>query len=722
MRNKTFLAMVAWVTGLFPSANQAAWTICLPPEPKAWEKTAAAELREHLKLRVPVDGLTVDGEHDVVFHVGRTPLAKEKGLDSLQDEEWTIKSFGRDVALVGGGTRGTLFAVYRFLEDFCGVRWWMDDETDIPATPSLALGRLDKRGRPFLRYREIYRDRSTDPRTAIRNRLNGNGEAHIPLEFGGGVVYGPPHRGHTFDRYLPYAKLGDAHPEWFSLVGGKRVGGQRTGQLCLSNQEMKDELVRRIIANISNTVAKAKSEGRPLPSLYSISQNDNWNCCECDSCRAVAERCGRSGEMLLFVNDVVDRVSRVFPGLTFTTAAYHYTEPPPKDGVCATTNLVINVCNTRSNMATSLYDEDNGFFRNLITGWREFAKGGIFARDYAITFIRSCYGFPFPSEFYFGDRYRLYAENGARGFMTEHEGGQPEISDMYALKFHLQCRLAEDPSLDCGKLVETFMREYYGAGGNGVLAARRYLDRRRRETGAFVDWMARAGDFAWIGPEEIAETQRHFDAAEAAVKDDPRHLKRVRDARSSIDRLAASRAAFALRPGVAESAGRPYRELPIDDRTCFIHPSGRKAIAHVKDPEAAGGRAVRISADAGELYAPPFVFGYKPNVLGRARLGKLDPKTYSARLKPPYKKGYNWHPLGKVTLGKDSFFYFTRAWTLQIGMDDPYLDGHEVDVFAHMKFEGPRFFPGETGDKSYVHLDRVILVEPDSNTKESTEK
>jgi hypothetical protein len=39
-----------------------------------------------------------------------------------------------------------------------------------------------------------------------------------------------------------------------------------------------------------------------------------------------------------------------------------------------------------------------------------------------------------------------------------------------------------------------------------------------------------------------------------------------------------------------------------------------------------------------------------------------------------------------------------------------------------MKFEGPRFFPGETGDKSYVHLDRVILVEPDSNTKESTEK
>ena len=697
---------------VLPFAGLASWTVVLPDEPKVWEKTAASELEEHLSKRVLDGALTVEGAGDIVFHVGATRFADGKGFAGLQDEEWAIKSFGRDVVLVGGGTRGTLFAVYRFLEDICGVRWWMDDETDIPAASQLALGRLDKRGRPFLRYREIYRDRQTDPRTAIRNRLNGNGEAYIPLEFCGGVVYGPPHRGHTFDRYLPYSKLGEAHPEWFSLVDGKRVGGQGKGQLCLSNQEMKDELVRRIIANISNTVAKARSEGRPLPSLYSISQNDNWNCCECDACRAVAERYGRSGEMLLFVNDVVGRVSKVFPGLTFTTAAYHYTEPPPTGGVCAASNLVINICNTRSNMATSLYDEGNGLFRNLMTSWRDCAKGGIFARDYAITFIRSCYGFPFPSEFYFGDRYRLYAENGARGFMTEHEGGKPEISDMYALKYHLQCRLAEDPSLDCGKLIENFMREYYGAGGDGVLAARRYLDLRRRETNAFVDWMARAGDFAWIGPAEIAEMQRHFDAAEAAVKDDAKHLKRVRDARSSVDRLAASRAAFVLRPGVEESAGRPYRELPIDDRTCFIHPSGRKAIAHVEDPDAAGGKAVRISADAGALYAPPFVFGYKPNVLGRARLGTLDKKVYKTRFKPPYEKGYRWHSLGKVTLGKDSFFFFTRAWTLQIGMDDPYLDGKEVEVLAHFRVEGPKFFTDEMDGKSYVYIDRVILVEP----------
>ena len=183
MNGKIFLAAAALTACFVPFAVRADWTIRLPAEPAAWEKTAATELKEHLTLRVPVDGLTVGGARDVVFHVGRTPLAAEKGMDSLQDEEWTIKSFGRDVVLVGGGTRGTLFAVYRFLEDFCGVRWWMDDETDLPASSPLALGRLDKRGRPFLRYREIYRDRSTDPRTAISNRLNCNCESYIPLEF-----------------------------------------------------------------------------------------------------------------------------------------------------------------------------------------------------------------------------------------------------------------------------------------------------------------------------------------------------------------------------------------------------------------------------------------------------------------------------------------------------------------------------------------------------------
>ena len=155
-----------------------------PDAPKAWEKTAVEELDRYLGLCLgamgasrPTCSLTVEGRSGVVFHVGDTAFARKRGLSpsSFKDEEWCIKSFGRDVVLAGGGTRGTLYAVYHFLEDDCGVRWWMDGDEDIPPAKPLRFDALDRRGKPFFMYRDIYRTAKSDPRTAVRNRLNGNG-------------------------------------------------------------------------------------------------------------------------------------------------------------------------------------------------------------------------------------------------------------------------------------------------------------------------------------------------------------------------------------------------------------------------------------------------------------------------------------------------------------------------------------------------------------------
>ena len=128
----------------------ASFTIVRPPSPKPWESSAAGELRTYLD-RVTLGDVTLDGNEDVVFHVGDTKLAVEKGLSSatFKDEEWVVRSFGKDVVLNGGGTRGALYSVYRFLEDFCDVRWWSDDEEDVPLRTPLALSALDCSGRPF---------------------------------------------------------------------------------------------------------------------------------------------------------------------------------------------------------------------------------------------------------------------------------------------------------------------------------------------------------------------------------------------------------------------------------------------------------------------------------------------------------------------------------------------------------------------------------------------
>ena len=207
----TFLSL-SWC--LCNVADAHPFSVKLSSSPEIWERTAAEELDAYLKRVVLAGELSVDG-CAAVFHVGDTDFAKSKGLGSaaFADEEWCVRSFGGDVVLNGGGTRGALYAVYCFLEENCGVRWWMDGDEDVPEASRLSLPKLERRGKPFFAIRDIYRDSPADFRTAVRNRLNGSGRVAIPLAWGGDVTCGSPHHCHVWDRYLPLEKYGKDHPE-----------------------------------------------------------------------------------------------------------------------------------------------------------------------------------------------------------------------------------------------------------------------------------------------------------------------------------------------------------------------------------------------------------------------------------------------------------------------------------------------------------------------------
>ena len=162
-----------------------------PSAPKPWEATAVKEFTDYFQ-RVSAGGkVFVDGEGVVVFHVGDTEFARTKGLlsSSFADEGWCVRSFGHDVVLNGGGTRGCLYAVYNFLEKKCWIRWWNDGDEHVPRGMPLEFPKLDLAGRPSVRYRCVVRPSangaSPDFRTAVRNRLNANGDQDIPLEWGG---------------------------------------------------------------------------------------------------------------------------------------------------------------------------------------------------------------------------------------------------------------------------------------------------------------------------------------------------------------------------------------------------------------------------------------------------------------------------------------------------------------------------------------------------------
>ncbi len=122
--------------------SQTQYVISLAADASAPEKTAATELAAYLRKITGAEFKIVTPEKAsgrAVIAVG--PGAAAPRLDQkagvLDAEEWIVRSSGRDLLLVGGRPRGTLYAVYHFLEDVLDVpRRDPGDET-VPRQPTL---------------------------------------------------------------------------------------------------------------------------------------------------------------------------------------------------------------------------------------------------------------------------------------------------------------------------------------------------------------------------------------------------------------------------------------------------------------------------------------------------------------------------------------------------------------------------------------------------------
>ena len=665
-------------------------TVVPPESPKPYEVTAANELRSYLEKCVPSGKVTVGGGRGAialpaVFHVGDTALARAKGLSAAQIDEdrWIVRSFGGDVVLVGGGTRGTLYAVSHFLEDFCDVRWWSDREEDAPVRDSLALPALDVSGKPAFLYRSIHRSRDraeSDPRLAIRRRLNSNGLVPILAEWGGGMEYGPPDHAHTFDMYLPWSVHGKKHPEWYSLVGGRRLGGQFDGQLCLSNPDLKAAFLAKLREMIARGDADARARGLVPPRLYEISMNDNGNACQCAACKAEYEKWNKSGQYVRFVNELAAEIRKERPKIFLTMLAYIYTEAPPKGGVRAADNVIVKLCDTRSNAAASILEPGNDVFRKLLAGWQgKFAN--LFVWDYAITFDNRSLGFPYASELHYADTYRHYIANGVSGIFWEHE--HPLVSDLWEIKFYVESRFFEDPYLDEDALLRDAFGRYFGAAADPVRRTRRILEDVRVRTKTYLTWI---NEFSFIGDEDLAKMSALWDEASRRVAGNATYLRRVKNARLGTDRLVEYR----RRIPPCRADGVYVADVGHLD-VSHINERGRRG-GIVDDPESPiGGKAVVFETEpnAQRFLSLPFAIGVY-NTQAQKVTGTREFKTIDTT------PGYHWYAYENVTMPDSAILFFTRAWQVQAPCGYPRLVGKKFDIRVAAKFEGPEYIPGST--------------------------
>ncbi|MDD3587011.1 MAG: DUF4838 domain-containing protein [Thermoguttaceae bacterium] len=465
-----FVVCIDSVQGeLVLSTNSTANMIIVTSDkPTKVEETAARELKEHLALvtgaTFPVVPLHLYRHDQPAIYVGDMPQSRKAagGLDpdTLGYDGIVIKTAGKDLVLFGHPKRGTLYAVYSFLEDIVGVHWWDADECFTPNKPDLSIPDLNIKYVPKLMSREAHYRIAFDgvfcarlkQNNSSRTRMNGKRPVISP-EYGDNdhfIFY--KGRGsilHSFYEILPPDVYFEKHPEWYSLIEGKR--SYTRAQLCLTNPEMRKQFVQN---------AKELLRNDPTAKFISITQNDWRGPCECDKCTALDDANGKthSGSLLDFVNYVAEELEKEFPNVFIETLAYQYTRQAPTK-IRPRKNVVIRLCSIECYYLKPLeQDERNADFVRDVKQWSKVADR-LFIWNYVTTF--PSYMIPHPNMRGLVPDLRFFVKNNAVG-LFEQGDAFCLAGDFVRLRNWMLSRLMWNPDLDEKKLYNEFMEGYYG--------------------------------------------------------------------------------------------------------------------------------------------------------------------------------------------------------------------------------------------------------------------
>ncbi len=446
---KILLFSLAFFFSLFRclAAGEPAWQIVVPGSPSPTEQTAAEELQSHIKLMTgeefPILAETdtsIAGGH--VIYIGATAFAdavlEKAHPESFQFDEIFIKSHNGNLVLTGHDRRGALYAVYTFLEEVCGFRWFTQEVTRVPSVPAFSFPEdLLISYAPKIHSREMYNPKAQDSLFSARNKGNGN----VDSEHGGkiSILNGV----HSFFHLIPPEKYFAEHPDWFSEIDGKRVG--EGTQLCLTNEEMRAELTKNVLQELRDN---------PGTKIIDISQNDRFMFCTCEKCRAVDEEEGsHAGTLIRFLNQVAADVEKEFPDVLVETLAYQYTRKPPKQ-VKPRHNLLIRLCSIECDFARPFTAPSNEEFFDDLSGWSKIASH-LFLWDYVTNY--EDYIGPHPNWRVLAPNIRTAVDHQALGIFEEGEG-----DDFCEMKNWVLMKLMWNPDLKTEELMADFCDTYYG--------------------------------------------------------------------------------------------------------------------------------------------------------------------------------------------------------------------------------------------------------------------
>lgn len=425
--------------------------------------------------------------------------------DLPQAHSISIQTEGKNLLISGGDAQSTGYAVYEFLEQYVGCQWFSPSVEQVPSSSTISLALPVN-----LVYTPEITTRTVHSRLFYEDHAFADYQKVTTEAF---PSYVPEGRVHTFHRFVPELSFYDKHPEYYALRGKKRL----PTQLCLTNQEV----LKIVIDSV-----QVWFDRYPDAQVISVSQNDNTQHCQCETCQKIDKEEGSpSGSMIRFVN----AVAQAFPDKTISTLAYQYTRKPCKTKPLD--NVLVTLCSIECDRSAPIEEKCSDFAEDLI-GWKQLTDH-IRIWDYTTQFTN--FLAPFPNMNTLQPNIQFFRDNHATWIFEQHSHNP---SELFELRSYVTAKLLWNPDLNVEAIINDFMQGYYEEAGPAI---KKYIDLVHASLESDPDFFLYLyGDPAqafnsFLSPELLKQYNAFFDEAEAAVADKQAVLQRVRTARISTD-------------------------------------------------------------------------------------------------------------------------------------------------------------------------------------------
>lgn len=529
---KKMLVQAALLTVLMVSAScqdkqvvickegEAVARIVIPEQPTPVETHASAVLQHYLKkitgadFPIVSDASPSQGNDIQIGRVNR-PEIKDINFTALKGDGYVLQTHDGCLTIAGGSNKGTLYGVYGFLEKYLHCRKYTSKVSVIPPQFTIVLDEpIQVQEVPAFEYREtLYKD-VYDPEFMEWHGLGKHQTDAYGLGDWGSWC-------HTTMSLVPPTEYAATHPEYYSMVNGKRLFStdkRNIGDICWSNEGAFEAACQHL---------QKQMEAHPEATYWSVSQQDNADYCRCPVCQQAYDKAGSTqGTIIPFINKVAKR----FPDKTISTLAYWYSTRPPKD-TPVEKNVNIMLCNIGSPRHIPIEEGDSTFTADL-KAWHQIHDNFIIW-DYVIQFAHLMA--PFPNLRTLQPNLQFLHQNGVKAIFEQ--GNRDTGGEFCELRAYLLAKLMWNPYQDVDALMDDFLNGYYGPAGTYI---RQYIDLMHdtmEKTHATLSIFGRPWDNrdTFLSEEMIARYYALLDKALEAVKDYPEYQSRVVMVKAQID-------------------------------------------------------------------------------------------------------------------------------------------------------------------------------------------